>query len=70
MPSEQLPKKVVGKHDLQVILEEFARETNRAAVILGVARIDELLHQVLGGVLLPCPTKDDSLLDTERPYPR
>jgi hypothetical protein len=67
VPSEQSPNKVVGKHDLQIILEEFARETDRAAVILGVARIDELLHHTLGAVLLPCATKDDTLLDTERP---
>lgn len=67
MPNEQSPSKVVTKHDLQAILEEFAKETDRAAVILGAARIDELLHNVLGGVLLPCPTKEDPLLDTERP---
>jgi hypothetical protein len=49
------------------LITEFARETDRAGVILGAARIDELLYELLAAFLLPSPNSNDDLLDTERP---
>lgn len=48
--------------------QEFARESNRASVILGVARLDELLRQLLKRVLSPASgPKNDSLLRPDGP---
>lgn len=44
-------------------IKEFLEESDRAAVVLGAAKIDILLHQILKKVLLPSPRGDDELLD-------
>ena len=49
------------------LIEEFKKESDRAAVILEVARLDILLYQLLVSVLLPSVTKDDVLFDGEGP---
>ena len=47
--------------------EEFAAESDRAAVILGAAKLDLLLLQTLKAYLLPCSTGRDELLDGDSP---
>jgi|ERR671921_1905725 hypothetical protein len=51
--------------------EEFAREfggeTDRAAVILGGAKLDFMLYQILFAYLLPCKGSRDELLDGDSP---
>lgn len=51
----------------RALLEGFGRESDRAAVILATARLDELLYQLISVVLLPSPTGEDPLLDPDRP---
>ncbi|SFQ70806.1 hypothetical protein SAMN05216567_12848 [Variovorax sp. OK605] len=46
---------------------ELVAESDRAAVILGAAKIDALLFQLLAGVLLPSDTKADELLGQDKP---
>jgi hypothetical protein len=48
-------------------VQEFVGESDRAAVILGAAKIDTQLYQILQKVLVPQPSSGDDLLDTERP---
>jgi len=47
--------------------EEFANESDRAAVILGTAKLDSLLRQILEAHLLPCAGGHDELLDGDAP---
>jgi len=46
---------------------EFKTESDRAAVILGAAKLDILLYQLLKQVLLPTPSGRDELLDQDEP---
>jgi len=50
-----------------LFMEEFILESDRAAVILGAAKIDSLLAQVLDRYLLPCPSATDDLLEGDAP---
>ena len=50
---------------LAAFLVEFGAESDRAAVILGAAKLDILLYQVLQRFLLPTPTSEDRLLEGE-----
>jgi DNA-binding MltR family transcriptional regulator len=54
-------------HNFKVFAEEFEKESDRAAVILVSAKLDELLHLALTKKLLPCPTAQDDLLRTDGP---
>ena len=47
--------------------EEFAGESDRAAVILGAAKLDLLLQQILEAFLLPSPSGRDELLEGDSP---
>ena len=58
------PEKV---REFRVFIDEFKNETDRAAVVLGAAKIDLMLYQILQRVLLPSPTGKDELLDSENP---
>ncbi len=42
---------------------EYVEETDRATVILGAAKLDTILRQILLKVLVPSPSRDDELLD-------
>ncbi len=53
--------------ELRVFVSEFEAESDRAAVILGAAKLDLLLYQVLGRVFSPPPTGIDELLDGDAP---
>jgi len=46
-------------------INEFRTETDRAAVILGAAKLDELLRQILQAYLLTVPSGRDELLSQE-----
>jgi hypothetical protein len=48
-------------------LEEFKNESDRAAVILGVSKLDLLLYQLLRKVLVPITQKTDDLFDGDGP---
>ncbi len=48
-------------------LKEFKEESDRAAAILGVAKLDLLLYQILVKVLLPNAGNKDDLFDGEGP---
>ena len=53
--------------EFMTFLYEFRDETDRAAVILGAARLDLLLYQLLIKFLLPNPTATDDLFEYEGP---
>jgi hypothetical protein len=48
-------------------VNEFKDESDRAAVILGAAKLDALLAQILDRHLLPCLGNNDELLDGDSP---
>ena len=49
------------------VVDEFKNESDRAAVILGAAKLDSLLAQVLDRRLLPSLSSSDELLDGDSP---
>ncbi len=51
----------------QHFMEQFQEETDRAAVILGAAKLDSLLYDLLVRVLRPSTSGADDLLDGEAP---
>ena len=48
-------------------LEEFKGETDRAAVIVGAAKLDLIMYQILQRFLLPNPGGSDELLGGDSP---
>ncbi|WP_226661688.1 hypothetical protein [Microbulbifer aggregans] len=48
-------------------VEEFSNESDRAAVILGAAKLDELLYQLVKARLIPDSGGRDELLDGDGP---
>lgn len=46
-------------------VKDFADESDRAAVIVGTAKLDLLLYQILQRALFPIPRSSDELLDSE-----
>lgn len=58
------------KHDIEsvnIFIDEFMEESDRAAVVLGAAKLDSLLYQILKKVLQPCPENRDELFDGNGP---
>lgn len=52
------------KHDwLSFFIHEFEKESDRAAVILTAAMLDEALRELVESFLIPCPASDDPLFD-------
>jgi len=45
--------------EANAFMQDLREETDRAAVIIGAAKIDLLLYQLLQKYLLPSPTSDD-----------
>jgi hypothetical protein len=57
--------KEVGRQSLEDFLDEFDKETDRAAVVLGAARLDNILYRLLKKALLPSANNRDELLEGE-----
>lgn len=53
--------------EFQKFLNEFKNESDRAAVILGAAKLDILLYQLLTKFLITSPTGTDELFDGDAP---
>jgi len=53
--------------DLKMFVDEFKIDNDRAAVVLGAAKIDELLYKILGKFLKPPAKKDEDILDSDGP---
>lgn len=53
--------------DFEEFVGQFRAESDRAAVILGAAKLDYLLFQLVDRALVPNYSKDDDLLDDNRP---
>lgn len=51
----------------KAFVEEFKNESDRAAVILGAAKVDSLLAQILDRHLRPSLSSNDELLDGDSP---
>jgi hypothetical protein len=69
---EKVPKKKKHdssrlKEDFEEFIKEFGSESDRAAVILGAAKIDQLLHELLERYLLPSPVSEDTLFSNNGP---
>lgn len=47
--------------------EEFKNESDRAAVVLGAAKLDLILYQILSRHMLPCPNSTDSMFEGNGP---
>jgi len=68
MAKEKTEPRFPREYDaFQAFVEEFARETDRAAVVLGAARLDAQLYQLISKVLAPCSGSNDELLDGDSP---
>ena len=52
---------------LAAFAAEFSKESDRASVIIGAARLDVLLKELLVRVLQPCTSSTDELLDGDSP---
>jgi len=50
-----------------MFVDEFKIDNDRAAVVLGAAKIDELLYKILGKFLKPPAKKDEDFLDSDGP---
>lgn len=48
-------------------VDEFKNESDRAAVILGAAKLDVLLYQLLQKFMRPCTSRSDDLLEGDSP---
>jgi len=53
--------------EFRAFVKDLIGESDRAAVILGAAKIDTQLYQILQKVLVPCASGKDELLDGDSP---
>ena len=73
MPSNSQKDKKNEKSNKELVdsyksfIRDFAKESDRAAIVLGAAKLDTLLRQLLQRSLRPCTSSTDDLLDSERP---
>lgn len=66
-PAVKVPTDRERAESFKSFVTEFAKESDRACVILGAARLDILLKQLIGAVLLPSTSSSDELLDGDSP---
>jgi len=52
---------------VESFFNDFVKESDRAVVVVGAAKLDILLRQLLQRFLIPSTSSSDELLDTERP---
>jgi hypothetical protein len=67
MAETESNKKKPDLSSFNKFIDEFGKETDRAAVVLGAAKLDLLLYQIIELFLLPAPGGRDELLDTDGP---
>lgn len=65
--SKQLEKPDYLGSSFATFMDQFLGESDRAAVILGAAKVEYLLGQILDKYLLPCPSTIDDLLEGDSP---
>lgn len=65
MAEQRLSK--AEREEIDRLIAEFRDETDRAAVVLGAAKLDLQLYQIIEQALLPAPTGHDELLDGDAP---
>lgn len=65
--AKQGKKKDIHERSFSLFMDEFVTESDRAAVILGAAKIEALLGQILDKHLLPSPSTSDDLLEGDAP---
>jgi hypothetical protein len=65
--SEEMERPDYLGSSFATFMDQFLGESDRAAVILGAAKIEYLLGQLLDKYLLPCPSSSDDLLDGDAP---
>jgi hypothetical protein len=65
MAVRKLPTEPIDEAPLLAFIEDFKKESDRAAVIIGAAKLDLLLYQILHKALQPCTASSDELLDGE-----
>jgi len=56
-----------GVTNVRRFVDEFKAESDRAAVILGAAKLDSVLAQILDRYMLPSLSSSDELLDGDSP---
>src|SRR5438128_2585584 len=56
-----------GFAEFKRFAEDFKSESDRAAVILGAAKLDMMLFQILQARLVSCATGKDELLEGDNP---
>lgn len=56
-----------AKEEFEEFAKEFKTESDRAAVILGASKLDQLLGMTLEKHLLPCTTSTDQLFSNNGP---
>jgi hypothetical protein len=61
------PSQTHGWKVYKTFVEEFRSESDRAAVILGVAKLDVVMYQIIQQALLPSASSNDELLDGDTP---
>ncbi|MFA6596154.1 MAG: hypothetical protein WCS69_00415 [Ignavibacteriaceae bacterium] len=64
---DEKQSEVIDWQLFQEFVNEFKGETDRAAVILGVAKLDSLLYQILKYYFVVTPSSSDELLDGDSP---
>lgn len=67
---KKIPVKKTKQHVLDTFnsfFEEFKDESDRAAVVLGAAKLDTVLYQILQKHLIPSASSKDDLMDGDSP---
>ena len=67
MATRKKQKGEIDWNSFSQFVEEFRDESDRAAVVLGAAKLDLVLYQILQAYLLPTTTGKDELLDGDSP---
>jgi hypothetical protein len=67
MPPKKTQKILVDWSQYKDFINEFRDESDRAAVVLGAAKLDQLLYRIIQAFLIPVTTGRDELLDGDTP---
>ncbi|MCM2358293.1 MAG: hypothetical protein NDI77_09100 [Geobacteraceae bacterium] len=57
----------INWHEYKSFVDEFKNESDRAAVILGAAKLDLVMYQILQAYFVSAPGSKDELLDGDSP---